>query len=103
VLGFLARRRVLLWPAGLALLALGFAFVSPRPYDDGGFGSLSYGIIHSIGLPFVAAASFVARRLGPGHGALIWPLAIPLGLVYFLAADWVVQRLARGRARSAAG
>jgi hypothetical protein len=98
VLAFLARRRVMLWPAGLALLALAFGFVSPRPYDDGGLGSLSYGIINTIGLPFAAAASFVARRLGPGRGELIWPLAIPLGLVYFLAADWVVQRLARRRA-----
>lgn len=101
MLAFLARRRVLLWPAGLTLLALAFAFLFPLPYDDGALGSLSFGIIHSVGLPFVAAAGFVARRLGPGRGELIWPLAVPLGLVYFVVADWVVQRLAR-RHRDAA-
>lgn len=92
----------MLWPAGLTLLALAFAFLFPLPYDDGRLGSLSFGIIHTIGLPFVAAAGFVARRLGPGHGELIWPLAIPLGMAYFVVADWVVQRLARRRAKPAA-
>lgn len=91
----------MLWPAALALLALGLASAVPRPYDDGGLGSLSFGLIHTIGIPFVGAARFVARELGPGRGELIWPLAIPLGLVYFLVADWVVQRMARRRTRPA--
>jgi hypothetical protein len=89
----------MLWPAGLVLLALAAAHVWPRPYDDGGVGTLTFAIIHSLGLPFVGAASFVARRLGPGRGHLIWPLAVPLALVYYLAADWVVHRLAGGRSR----
>ncbi len=89
----------MLWPGALALAALGLAFLFPQPYDDGGLGSLSFGIINTVGLPFAAAASFVARRLGPGRGELIWPLAVPLGLVYFVAADWVIQRVARRRGR----
>jgi hypothetical protein len=100
VLALLARWRVMLWPAALALLALAAASISPRPYDDGGLGSLTFGIIHTLGIPFVGAAKFVARQLGPGRGELIWPLAVPLGLVYFAVADWVVQRFARRRPRA---
>ncbi len=100
VLALLARWRVMLWPAALALLALAAANISPRPYDDGGLGSLTFGIIHTLGIPFVGAAKFVARQLGPGRGELIWPLAVPLGLVYFAVADWVVQRFARRRPRA---
>jgi hypothetical protein len=97
VIGFLARRRVMLWPAALALSGLALASLVPRPYDDGGLGTLSFALIHTVGIPFVGAAQFVVRRLGPGHAWLIWPLAIPLGLVWYLAADWVVQRVARRR------
>jgi hypothetical protein len=86
---------VVWWPAALALAALAVSTVAPRPYDDGGLGSLTFGIIYTLGAPFVATASFIARQLGPGHGALIWPLAIPVTLIYFLAADWLIQRIAR--------
>jgi hypothetical protein len=88
------------WPAALALAALAASSVAPRPYDDGGLGSLTFGIIYTLGAPFVATASFSARQLGPGHGGLIWPLAIPLSLSYFLFADWLVQRIARRRAQT---
>jgi len=87
------------WPAGLALAALLVASIAPRPYDDGGLGSLTFGLINTLGIPFVGSARFVARQLGPGHGGLIWPLAIPLGLVYFFVADWVIQRIARRRSQ----
>lgn len=87
------------WPAALALAALAVSSVAPRPYDDGGLGSLTFGIIYTLGAPFVATASFIARRLGPGHGELIWPLAIPVSLIYFLAADWLIQRIARRRSQ----
>jgi lipopolysaccharide export LptBFGC system permease protein LptF len=88
------------WPAALALAALAVSSVAPRPYDDGGLGSLTFGIIYTLGAPFAATASFIARQLGPGHGGLIWPLAIPLSLLYFLFADWLVQRIARRRAQT---
>jgi hypothetical protein len=81
------------------LAALAVSSVAPRPYDDGGLGSLTFGIIYTLGAPFVATASFIARRLGPGHGELIWPLAIPVSLIYFLAADWLIQRIARRRSQ----
>ena len=74
--------------------------VAPRPYDDAGLGSLTFGIIYTLGAPFVATASFIARLLGPGHGGLIWPIAIPVSLLYFLFADWLIQRIARRRARA---
>jgi hypothetical protein len=88
------------WPAGLAILALGLASVAPRPYDDGGLGTLTFTLIHTVGLPFFWSASFVARQLGPGKGDWIWPLAIPLGLLYYFVADWVVQRIARRRSQT---
>ncbi len=90
------------WPAGLALAALAVANVAPRPYDDGGLGTLTFGIIYTIGIPFVATARFIARQLGPGRSELIWPLAIPLGLIYFFVADWLIQRIARRSRRRAA-
>jgi hypothetical protein len=65
-------------------------------------GTLTFAVIHTLGLPFVGTASFVARQLGPGRAELIWPFAIPLGLLYYFVADWVVQRLARRRALSRA-
>jgi hypothetical protein len=74
--------------------------MAPRPYDDGGLGSITFGIIYTLGAPFVATASFIARRLGPGHGGLIWPIAIPVSLLYFLFADWLIQRIARRRAQA---
>jgi hypothetical protein len=91
---------VVWWPAILALAALAVSSVAPRPYDDGGLGSITFGIIYTLGAPFVATASFVARRLGPGHGELIWPLAIPVSLFYFLLADWLIQRIARRRSQT---
>jgi hypothetical protein len=91
---------VIWWPAVLALVALAASSLAPRPYDDGGLGSLTFGIIYTLGAPFVATASFIARRLGPGHGGLIWPIAIPISLLYFLFADWLIQRIARRRAQA---
>jgi hypothetical protein len=91
---------VIWWPAVLALVALAASSLAPRPYDDGGLGTLTFGIIYTLGAPFVATASFIARRLGPGHGGLIWPIAIPLSLLYFLFADWLIQRIARRRAQA---
>ena len=88
------------WPAILALAALAVSSVAPRPYDDGGLGSITFGIIYTLGAPFVATASFIARRLGPGHGEMIWPLAIPFSLLYFLFADWLIQRIARRRSQT---
>jgi hypothetical protein len=88
------------WPAALGLIALAVSSVAPRPYDDGGLGTLTFGIIHTLGAPFAATASFIARQLGPGRGALIWPLAIPVGLTYFLFADWLIQRIARRRSQA---
>ncbi len=88
------------WPAILALAALAVSSIAPRPYDDGGLGSITFGIIYTLGAPFVATASFVARRLGPGHGEMIWPLAIPVSLLYFLFADWLIQRIARRRSQA---
>ncbi len=88
------------WPAALALVALAASSLTPRPYDDGGLGSLTFGIIYTLGAPFVATASFIARQLGPGHGGLIWPIAIPVSLLYFLFADWLIQRIARRRAQA---
>jgi hypothetical protein len=87
------------WPAILALAALAVSSLAPRPYDDGGLGSITFGIIYTLGAPFVATASFIARRLGPGHGEMIWPLAIPVSLLYFLFADWLIQRIARSRSQ----
>lgn len=87
------------WPAILALAALAVSSLAPRPYDDGGLGSITFGIIYTLGAPFVATASFIARRLGPGHGEMIWPLAIPVSLLYFLFADWLIQRIARRRSQ----
>lgn len=93
----LARYHVMLWIAGLALLAIGVAWVDPRPYDDGGLGSLAYGLTFSLGMPFVTAARLLVRWLGPERSALTWPLAIPLGFVPYLLAEILIQRLARAR------
>jgi len=90
---------VIWWLAGLALAALAVANVAPRPYDDGGLGSLTFGIIYTLGIPFAGTARFIARQLGPGRGELIWPLAIPVGLIWFFVADWLIQRIARRRSR----
>jgi hypothetical protein len=94
VIRTLARYHVMLWIAGLALLAIGLAWVSPRPYDDGGLGSLAYGITFSLGMPFVTAARLLVRWLGPERSGLTWPLAIPLGFIPYLLAEILVQRLA---------
>jgi hypothetical protein len=98
VIRTLARYHVMLWLAGVALLAIGLAWISPRPYDDGGLGSLSYGLTFSLGFPFVTAARLLVRWLGPERSGLTWPLAIPLGLIPYLLAEVLVQRLS-SRAR----
>jgi hypothetical protein len=96
VIRTLARYHVLLWFAGLALLAIGLAWIDPRPYDDGGLGSLTYGITFSLGAPFVTAARLLVRWLGPERSGLTWPLALPLGLIPYLLAELLVRRLAAG-------
>jgi hypothetical protein len=95
VIRTLARYHVMLWLAGLALLAIGVAWIAPRPYDDGGLGSLSYSLTFSLGFPFVTAARLLVRWLGPERAGLTWPLAIPLGLIPYILAEILVQRLSR--------
>jgi hypothetical protein len=97
VIRALARYHVMLWCAALALLAIALAWVYPRPYDDGGLGSLTFGITFSLGFPFVTVARLLVRWLGPERSGLTWPLAIPLGLIPYLLAEVLVQRLAAKR------
>ena len=90
----LARYHMMLWIAGVALLAIAIAWIYPRPYDDGGLGTLTYGITFSLGFPFVTAAKLLVRWLGPERSGLTWPLAVPLGLIPYILAEILVQRLA---------
>ena len=94
-LSLAARVHLLLWPAAPALLAL--AITSTGALQDGWAYSLARWVIFTIGLPFVVAATVVARWLGPARGAWILPLSIPLGLLPYLAADLLVRRLSRRR------
>ncbi|HKU61521.1 MAG TPA: hypothetical protein VJQ44_09925 [Gemmatimonadales bacterium] len=96
ILAFAARTRLMLWPAALALLALGIT--SLGDWSGGRAGTLAWGVTFSLGLPFVVAAQLVAGWLGPARGAWILPLSIPLGLLPYLAADLLVRRLAHRRA-----
>jgi hypothetical protein len=101
VLAFAARRRLMLWPAALALLALAVSTVAPPAAGGGGLGTATWGITFTAGIPFVLAAGAVARWLGPEWGAWIIPVSVPLGLVPYLAADLLVNRLARLRSTRA--
>jgi len=91
VLAFAARWHLMLWPAGLAVLALLVSTLGP----SGWLGSLAWGITFTVGIPFVVAARAVAQWLGPEWGAWFIPLSVPLGLIPYLFADLLVQRLAR--------
>jgi hypothetical protein len=101
VIRTLARYHVMLWLAGVALLAIGLAWIAPRPYDDGGLGSLSYSLTFSLGFPFVTAARLLVRWLGPERSGLTWPLAVPLGLIPYMLAELLVQRLSSRAQRGA--
>ena len=62
MLGVVARWRLLLLPALLALAALGALTIHPFRYDDHGLGSLLYTLLYTAGLPLLGSDAHSLAR-----------------------------------------
>jgi hypothetical protein len=86
-----------LWVICLASLALALTWEAGTSYDDGGLGTASFVVLHTVGLPFMLPLL--------GIGAIVpssWPVtpigvtvALLVGSAFYLTLDRVLDRWAR--------